>query len=93
MNGEQTKMIEEFNEAIKNVETYAKSLKWCYNFFDEDDVADAIQDARDALYFSIMDLKEVVDRASEVGVEPHLLIINRLNIEDDMLRRVLNSSK
>lgn len=36
MNNGQTKMIEEFNSVVDRIETYAKSLKWCYSFFEDD---------------------------------------------------------
>ena len=51
-------LIREYYEALAEVTKYHKSLKWCLNFFDEDD--ETVLDVKEALRYAIIDFKYVV---------------------------------
>lgn len=89
MNNEQLAILEEFEQMVDRIKTYSKSVHWCRNFFGDDD--EVMLDAKDALYFSIMDLRNLIERASEVGIDATLLLAIHLKVDEDVMERLIYS--
>lgn len=89
MNNGQVAIIEEFEQTMDRIKTYSKSVHWCRNFFGDDD--DVMLDAKDALYFSIMDLRNLMERANEVGIDATVLLATHLKVDEDVMERLMRS--
>lgn len=79
-------LIREYYEALAEVTKYHKSLKWCLNFFDEDD--ETVLDVKEALRYAIIDFRAIVDRLIADGFNIADLILIGEGLDGDSLEKI-----
>ena len=76
-------LIREYYEALAEVTKYYKSLKWCLNFFDEDD--ETVLDVKEALRYAIIDFKHVVAKMIESNFDIADLILIGEGVDNETI--------
>lgn len=76
-------LIREYYEALAEVTKYHKSLKWCLNFFDEDD--ETVLDVKEALRYAIIDFKYVVAKMIESNFDIADLILIGEGVDNETI--------
>ena len=76
-------LIREYYEALAEVTKYNKSLKWCLNFFDEDD--ETVLDVKEALRYAIIDFKHVVAKMIESNFDIADLILIGEGVDNETI--------
>lgn len=76
-------LIREYYEALAEVTKYYKSLKWCLNFFDEDD--ETVLDVKEALRYAIIDFKNVVAKMIDSNFDIADLILIGEGIDNETI--------
>lgn len=79
-------LIREYYEALGEVTKYYKSLKWCLNFFDEDD--ETVLDVKESLYYAIIDFKSVVSKMIDNNIDIANLILIGEGIDNEVIERI-----